>query len=216
VSATAIKERPILMSAPMVRAILEGRKTQTRRAMKPQPEHNRNRKLQWSWKNRKWRDGYTPHDTCPHCSSWHDENPYGKPGDRLWVRETWFEYQRPHRAGYAANQKIGRGGRKRSSIYMPRWASRITLEITEVRVERIQDISEEGAIAEGTCIVEPDEASSHMNFYFPTVAKDKIRCGSGTLGNARECFEHAVRNLGHMDWDANPWVWVVSFRRVES
>lgn len=124
-----MKERPILFSGEMVRAILDGRKTQTRRIVKPQFEEKPSDNLMW------------------HC-------PYGKPGDRLWVRETFKEHQgRSDFAYYRADSSAYDFTKKekhqfednegisfwRPSIHMPRWASRITLEITNVRVERMQD-----------------------------------------------------------------------------
>lgn len=152
-----IKERPILFSAPMVRAILEGRKTVTRRVCKPQPSAN-------------------AHTTCasgtPMGAWWETGKdiircPYGKPGDRLWVRETWaadaqvdavapgdLSQSEPiHYAADGAARQTGcamiKPGKGRPSIHMPRWVSRILLEITAMRVERLQDISEEQAVAEG-------------------------------------------------------------------
>lgn len=140
-----MKERPILFSGEMVRAILEGRKTQTRRVIKPQPDSARNSVFVKS--------GFeTKHGYEIKC-------PYGQPGDRLWVRETWGLWDTdpkdgPERAKifYRAtdeNRRDLRYQRWRPSIHMPRWASRINLEITNIRIERVQDITEEDAKAEG-------------------------------------------------------------------
>jgi len=185
-----MKERPILMSAPMVRAILAGTKTQTRRVAKGEA-------LRWLV-----RDGFTPgfvadpgNRLCP----------YGQPGDRLWVREShwWFKDEHDPVTGYfpppltiedveyrADGEKPGRAWRP--SIHMPRWASRITLEVTSVRVERLQDISEADAISEGipTSDVSPPDACRF----------------------AYRLLWESINGPG--SWDANPFVWVVSFRRI--
>ena len=136
------KERPILCSAPDVMAILDGRKTQTRRIMKPQP-------------NRTWPDEVTPHwsvggnRTLPGASN-PLRCPYGVPGDRLWVREAWRLPDGAPKGWVDYRADDTRDGFKwKPSIHMPRWASRITLEVTDVRVERLQDISEADAMAEG-------------------------------------------------------------------
>lgn len=189
----SVKERPILFSGPMVQAILSGRKTQTRRVIKG--------KGTWSveeaddFSNRKWPGFQDEYGT------WTDmECPYGYPTDRLWVRET-------HYVESAGNQdEVGRFVVYRStdkdapvskwtpSIHMPRWASRITLEIKAVRVERLQDISEEDAKAEGV--------------------KESI-----VLPGDRGSFVPAFGNLwceinGVHSWASNPWVWVISFKRI--
>ena len=162
-----MKERPILFSGPMVRAILDGRKTMTRRIVKQQADNG----------------GYCQ-SLDPDKGVWLVHNggsircPYGQPGDRLWVRETWSAWtggmtscgeERAPQIEYKATSQSE--GPWRPSIFMPRWASRILLEITDVRVERLNDISEEDAIAEGFDLklcenvlnaaageVEPDEA----------------------------------------------------------
>ena len=165
----------------MVRAILDGRKTVTRRIVKA-------RDLEWMDVHQ----GLREPDNAERC-------PYGQPGgDRLWVRETWaaphaYDHLPPRlipqdaRIHYAATEDRG-GLLWRPSIHMPRWASRITLEITGVRVERLQDISEADAISEGTP--------------FP--------CG-GWVGGYQKLWESIP---GPGSWDLNPWVWVVEFKRV--
>lgn len=195
-------ERPILFSGPMVRAILEGRKSVTRRAMKPQPVLNE--RGFWNWKAHGWQGD------CGPMRSALEDCPYGAPGDRLWVREAWQadppddgtwaytqwagcatstidEIPRRFRAPKHCLYRASWDGfelRWRPSIHMPRWASRLLLEVTEVRVQRLQDISEEDARAEGV--------ESRAAF-----------CGLwDTLNGAGE-------------WRANPWVWAMSFRRVE-
>ena len=139
-----MKERPILFSAPMVRAILDGRKTMTRRVVKTQS-------VKYDVING------VP---CPRpipC-------PYGKPGDRLWVRETWAYRMDYSRIYYRADENLASivnrlNDRWVPSIFMPRAASRITLEITGVRVERLQNITEEDALSEGI--------TPHPSIYFP-------------------------------------------------
>lgn len=192
-----MKERPILFSGPMVRAILEGRKTQTRRAVKGQ------RDMEF--------DPADPH-FGPYWLSYATEAegedakvrcPYGKPGDRLWVRETWavqHEYDAfaPSEIGssarwhYAATEDLG-GLRKRPSIFLPRRGSRITLEITDVRVERLQQISDADALAEGCSTVDMRSGDSLASVY------------------AR--LWQSIN--GPESWVTNPRVWVVEFRRVE-
>lgn len=231
-----MKERPILMSAPMVHAILAGTKTQTRRAVKPQfvadampvempatdpaggwvvPGHS------GTW----WCEAAANPDDARRC-------PYGQPGDRLWVRETWYcddyrvqrgPYLKPAEMDidearsdgtliylassgdrpYEAEQPVWH-----PSIHMPRWASRITLEVTGVRVERLQDINREDAIAEG---VRPLSGSNGPNYW--TVATD---FGSVNAPTAQHCYE-LLWNLinGPGSWEANPWVWVVAFERIK-
>ena len=129
-------DRPVLFSAPMVRALIEGKKTQTRR-------------LAWS-KN----------ETCPIPTIWQKV----KPGDRLWVRETWAECNGPPRSAvYRANLQNAHEWRWTPSIHMPRWASRITLVVTEARVERLQEISHDDAVAEGMGIF-PQSMSAEKRF----------------------------------------------------
>lgn len=221
-------DRPILFSAPMVRALLEGHKTQTRRIVRPQPYFDPMRE-HWQW------DGAHGH------ASWSGDRPqaaallglrehcpYGRPGDRLWVRETWglhaygdeTEWLRgpvadagvlqswcpAYRADWDAHPE---GCYWRSPVTMPRWASRITLEVTGVRVERLQDISEEDARAEG---VEPFDTGWHD--YTPE------RPGEPTgacFAEARDSFASLWCSIhGPDSWAANPWVWVIEFRRLEA
>lgn len=197
-----MKERPIIFSGEMVRAILEGRKTQTRRVIKPQPSGD---------------VGAWPYDD-------HRENwlvcPYGSQECRLWVRETW----RPFVLGSRFNQEVDieyrADGQKilhhpisseklekweggfsdcswKPSIHMPRWASRITLEITDVRVERVQDITDADAVAEG---IDPEE-DKYDGHQVPKV-------------NFSFLWDSINEKRG-FGWDANPWVWVVEFKKVK-
>jgi len=219
---TTSKERPILFSAPMVRAILDGHKRQTRRIVKPQPaarpfQIEGERSGDWFTGNRSYPDRGPMMDGRWRC-------PYGVPGDRLWVRETWGVGTRPDpnlgwRDGleYKADEDfIGekdilplypveadlsdiRAG-WHPSIHMFRWASRITFEITAVRVERVKDISEEDADAEG--------ADTPAVAQIIQVAWSK-----------RDAFAKLWNTIHSADgpngWAANPWVWVIEFRRME-
>ncbi len=230
-----MKERPVLFSSSMVLALLAGTKSQTRRVLKPQSE---TRPIGWGS-----HDVVGPRLPCPH----------GRPGDRLWVRETWgyrgsgrsnlkpkikdvtIEYRADAtRAEFVREADDDSGIPKqnvpakfagvrrasecnsdaefdlsceygewmtrwwkswRPSIFMPRWASRITLEVTEVRVERLQDISEADAIAEG--VLPTGNASKWI---------DDPRL-------AYRALWESINGAG--SWDMNPWVWVVGFKRVK-
>lgn len=198
-----MKERPILFSGPMVRALLEGRKTVTRRVV---------------------RDAKPLAPDVTDFGYWvandaavHEEGvrflrcPYGQPGDRLWVKETVRWAAAMGRAFYAADKApsvIDNWPWQRRvlpSIHLPRGASRITLEVTNVRVERLHDITEEDIEAEGVEL-SPDGVSAYY--------EEPNGCG-GQLPTAREAFEHlwSVIN-GAASWKANPWVWRVAFRRI--
>ena len=193
-----MKERPILFSAPMVRAILAGTKTQTRRALAPD--------LFMSSGGAVVRMASAGPATTgireAHCPYWRE------PGDRLYVKETghWKTGDVFYRAGtehYSAEMAnaaalVALGGdrmRWQPAIHMPRWASRITLEVTGVRVERLQDISEADAIAEGCTAKQAEQA--------PAVDQSRQ--------DYRDLWE-SINGPG--SWDANPWCWVIEFRRV--
>lgn len=226
---TVIKERPILFSAPMVRAILEGRKTVTRREVKKQAGLDC------------LAAGFEPAFLALPGNS--DLCPYGQPGERLWVRETWgvishdfdedgnmvdWKPDRPASAiremhfgrGYYSGHVIYRadgeatwagdddgGGDDRSawkpSIHMPRIASRILLEITDVRVERLQDITYEEAVAEG---VHRDSACRMW-----TATDEGGACHKYPVPAFRDLWT-GINGLEA--WAANPWVWVVEFKRL--
>lgn len=195
------KERGILFNGEMVRGILGDRKTHTRRPMKYIPD------LGWP---EDWCDNVRLAECILHVNV-ASYSPFGAPGDRLWVRETWAikgcgrrvplddetwaEGWPIDRLQYVAtdeapNDGVDGGGywwNKRPSIHMPRWASRITLEVQRVWVERVQDISEEDMIAEGF---------------------DRDIDGMKTVWDAI----YAAKGLG---WEANPWVWCCEFKRVE-
>ena len=186
-----MKERPILFNGEMVRAVLAGQKTQTRRI----PSKTQQGSL-----------------FCP----------YGHPGDRLWVKETFYKYYPSEtwpepKALYKADgitlcDKDSEGKKQRwtPSIHMPRILSRITLEITDVRVERVQDISEADAWAEGIEVLDGQFADADI---CATAKKYGLM-----FENANCIYAHlwdtlyAARGLG---WDVNPWVWVITFKRAE-
>ncbi len=214
-----MRERPILFSGPMVRAILEGRKFQTRRAVKPRgggrlgvrPDATA-RELRAG----EWCFGVD----CPRGWSSLGSGfacPYGKPGDTLWVREAWLERLDHVRGAVDLNAiRYTADGeppephrwRKRSPIHMPRWASRITLEVTGVRVERLHSITEKDARAEG---VENDMLSGRYgwkNYGDTETAGDSC----DYFVDARDSFRSLWESINGADsWAANPWVWVVSF-----
>lgn len=178
----------------MVRAILEGRKTMTRRVVKFKPIGY----LGWV------RNVFTHLFKLADAPLKEMKCPYGVPGDRLWVRETFLDdgetKDRPQWIYRADNENYPRheGQNWKPSIFMPRAASRILLEVTDVRVERLQDITEEDARAEG---VEPDvDAGYWKGYIFP-----------GVYDSAKKSFAslwQSINGLG--SWDQNPWVWVVS------
>lgn len=200
-----MKERPILMSAPMVRALLAGMKTQTRRVVKPQPP-------------RDCESVYAPFAKDPNnwqgvCADdligWYGRCPYGVPGDRLWARETWTGADDPahkHAVHYRADGE--RACRWRPSIFMPRWASRLMLEVVNVRVERVQEINEPDAIAEGVQFVK-EHSPDHRRYAAPA--------GQETWSTAHDAFAwvwHRLNAKRGYGWDKNPWVWCLTFKRV--
>ena len=227
---TEPKERPILFSGPMVRAILGDMKTQTRREVNPQPTCER---LRYGCVGGQGFGFISDTDTVAGGDSKVFKCPHGEIGDRLWVRENGWE--RPERTPkmmregadtweafyYDADgltdcdsEDFKRWGfKRRPSIHMPRWASRITLEITGVRVERLNEISEEDAIAEGIESFEfnvPPEPPGQtvirygMLKYFPQ-----------TEETAAKAFSLLWASINGPDsWAANPWVWVIEFKRV--
>lgn len=190
------RERPILFQGAMVRALLSGAKTQTRRVMKPDGQYRL--------------DLVCPADGGP------SRCPYGQPGDRLWVREShwWFPDECDPETGYtppiltaedveyrADGEKPGRVWRP--SIHMHRWASRITLEVAGVRVERLQDISEADAQAEGI--------GEFIGGWACLTDDAPQQAGNTPKKGYRHLWE---RINGPGSWDVNPWVWVVEFRRI--
>jgi hypothetical protein len=204
-----MKERPIIFSGPMVRAILEGRKTQTRRVVTD--KHLRRLGLE--------RHGEFIHTT--EGQQWDGTfegefwNPFGPPGDRLWVRETWAHRRwmlgdaspNPTTIYRADGDDLNGCSYWRSPIHMPRWASRITLEIVSVRVERLRDISESDAKAEGAGPYRCPMAESLVNAVGGGMNPIPYTSGFANLWNSIN---------GPESWAANPWVWVIEFRRVET
>jgi hypothetical protein len=194
-----VRERPVLFSAPMIRALLDGRKTQTRRIVKPQPVYGSIEHLGtgWYWQPGKarWSNPASDADCAagmiPRC-------PHGVPGDRLWVKETFG----PCAGGIVYRAEGGAacpdGGRWKPSIFMPRWASRITLELTGVRVERLQAITEEDARAEG---VEP-----------APFCKAGRRSELGHVEAFEDLWDSI--NVDRAPWSSNPFVWVIEFKRL--
>ena len=189
-----MRERPIIMGADSVRAILDGRKTQTRRVIKPQPKFIGAPNVPFKT------DDANPKGII-NC-------PYGKVGDRLWVRETVF-FETFHQQSdeelkrYGFNPNIGVWVYRAdnhdyptitanwtSPMFMPREASRITLQITDIRVERVQDITEEDAIAEG---VESFNTVASYSYLWDSL-------------NAKRGYP----------WENNPWVWVISFKQIHN
>ncbi|MBU5667242.1 hypothetical protein KQJ14_17800, partial [Enterobacteriaceae bacterium S32_ASV_15] len=194
--------------------ILGGRKTQTRRIVKPQPELTKN--SGFSWNGALYGAGSDDRETNRNFA--HIKCPHGKPGDRIWVRETWAEAGagapdlKLYRANYPAhvpthyeNVPPAEDVRWTPSIHMPRWASRILLEITDVRVERLNDISEEDARAEG--IID----GGCLNCGEPEP------CGcANPEPDATDAFAYLWQSIyGQENWNANPWVWVIEFNRIE-
>jgi len=217
---TAVKERPILFSGEMVRAILDGRKTQTRRMVKPQPV-----KFPPEIHCAKWLDydGFNKPGFYAYAEGaekakgfWRDNCPYGQPGDRLWVRESFWVVEREGQGvgvpfllyedemGMEPNESApyreawGLKFGHKPSIHMPRWASRITLEITGVRVERLQGISEADCIAEGC-------SGGHDSIH-----------GYQFSAQPKEHFWKLWESInGQGSWEANPYVWVIQFERIK-
>lgn len=212
-------ERPILFSAPMVRAILNGTKTQTRRVVKADFMHDPQGSTDAKWYFRGKRSAcWDSYETLPELVARH--SPYGKQGDRLWVRETWAygthalsssNHEKEGPWVYASDNPDANGrlcDRWRPSIHMFRAASRITLEITGVRVERLQDISEADAIAEGIERAEDFFGCPCWKCYgedADAVAPDDPVGSYQSLWNSIN---------GDDAWAANPWVWVVEFKAV--
>lgn len=211
-----VEEHPILFSTEMVRAILDGRKTQTRRVIKPQP-------LEWATRFEKapFRDSafiigkegdWLQMTEDAYSIRRLGKCPYGITGDLLYVRETWKMIGRPYipqNVVYRADDTANHPGAKwKPSIHMPKKFARIWLEVKAVRVERLQDITEEDARDEGA--VFDDEPCDH-----PRHGCKEIGCaGTGyRLGFANLWHKtYAKRGYG---WDTNPWVWVIEFERIE-
>lgn len=199
-------ERPILFSGPMVRAILDGRKTMTRRVVKPQPESK-----PFQVYGEKTGDWFTSNPDYPKhgaMMSGRWKSKYGQPGDRLWVKEAigCFDGEIPdsYEGRYAADGKVVFHGWQWKRAYLPgmfipRWAARITLEIVGVRVERLQDIGMDDPHKEGIDRWENYEGGKHIS-----------------VEQARGRF-HALWdsiNGKTYPWESNPWVWVIEFTKI--
>lgn len=247
-----MRERPILFSAPMVRAILEGRKTQTRRVVK----HPRGGTFDI--------ENGRPVAECTDGETRSIDCPYGQPGDRLWVRETFaietsvegrsqplphadgrpvkyapeddgegFEpaWRQPHyratdaapgltceRVGCAQCRDSDMGPHWQPSIHMPRWASRITLEVTGVRVERLQSISDQDIVAEGVTVpVDAESGNALVDVSTKDgpgsfLSRDQIRSPTAIVRAHWAALWCSIN--GRKSWAANPWVWVVEFKRL--
>jgi len=253
-----MRERPILFAAPMIRAILAGAKTQTRRLLSPQPQlaimdaatsrsfHAamdvglipKDEPAVWRWRG----TFCTPWPRC--ADRW---SPFGVPGDRLWVRETFaliwpgeyepddireneVEYRADHPGkrypgewpDCPASETDSSCPKWRPSLHMPRWASRLTLEITDVRVERLQDISEADARAEGIPLDVWDAALIAPNYltdgeFFQNWREEEPHFAKSdriAVESYRALWDSL--NAKRAPWSSNPWVWVLSFKRVES
>lgn len=207
-----MKERPILFSGPMVRAILEGKKTQTRRIVKPQPNVDKLRhrwgmtleKGELSWGRAPWRK-LDPHN---HFVEGTSKCRYGRTGDRMWVRETW--HCESAIGGFVRYKASGDDlhdlKRWKPSIHMPRWASRITLEITTIRVERLNEISEFDAASEGLDHALIESGTCGWND-LPTLD----RTSPYKVKWAFKALWESINGPG--SWKKNPWVWVIDFKR---
>lgn len=190
--------KPILFNTEMVRAILDGRKTVTRRVIKPQPEL---KGLLWTLGDAKWSDGVE--SFCPMIGhSLYNRMPY-KPDNVLWVRETW---QPEVEHGWLYNYKVDNDGlccgKWRPSIHMPREAARLFLRVTDVRLERLQEATLYGFLDEGVSLRpeafnDPDNAYLQARHQFSDIWDSTIK----------------KTNLPLHGWNVNPWVWVIKFER---
>ena len=206
-----MKEHPILFSAEMVKAILEGRKTQTRRIIKPQPELKTYPHLDNVYSEEEQKFITRPNvnlfwkGTQTHIDEFNQRCPYGKVGDQLWVRET-FGKDFFGTVFYKADDlfvPVGAKAKWRPSIFMPRKASRIQLEIVNIRVERLDNISEEDAKAEG---IEEDNGK-YLDY---SNVKSKHYCLSA-FSSYEELW---IKINGKESWEKNPWVWIIEFKRI--
>ena len=209
-----MKARPILFNGEMVRAILNGRKTQTRRMVKF-PINADPRYVTLTRMQDGFADGVRPVFGAPDEPNWFSaKSQFGTIGDRLWVRETWMQdhsSEQQHALHKASWGNTPEGQRWTPSIHMPRWASRITLEITGVRVERVQEITEEDAKVEGV------ESVMFQNEQFWKAYGSNPIPGGGELTATRlaaQSFRTLWQSI-YANWDANPWVWVHEFRRIK-
>lgn len=252
-----MNERPILFSAPMIRALLAGRKSQTRRLVKPQPEGER------GLIRMRGMGGFAASHVVAAVAAGGGFNPYGVPGDRLWVKETWAtctaKALRGHihyradgavgrrvqtnggdswwsRSGYTLGPEadrsavgvwVGPPAKWKPSIFMMRKHSRLTLEVTGVRVERLQAITEEDAKAEGVELPETEREEPDFSIC-PTCGGtglftdfNPVTYGARPDTDCTRCDTAAKRYRllwesinGPDSWALNPWVWVIEFKAV--
>ena len=214
-----MKERGMIFNAEMVRALLSGRKTQTRRIIKPQPEATLSGSLSGKWLSRPLNGLLLPkiEDIAIHC-------PFGSVGDRIWVREAFRVHSRAtdvatlvykasernswteqtHRVPVSVCNKPATPEKWTPSLHMPRWASRILLEITDVRVERLNAINEHDAQAEGVAKLR----GGFWKHYQPGWTQHQL--------SARGSFVTLWKSIyGDESWNTNPWVWVIKFKLIE-
>lgn len=215
---TKITERGMIFNAEMVRALLDGRKTQTRRPIKWKQTRfteigEREDGSKWPWSE----------DAEHTCDFWHP-CPFGAVGDRIWVREAFRVHSRAtdvatlvykasernswteqtHRVPVAVCNKPATPEKWTPSLHMPRWASRILLEITDVRVERLNAINEHDAQAEGVAKLR----EGFWKHYQPVWTQHQL--------SARGSFVTLWKSIyGDESWNSNPWVWVIKFKRIE-
>lgn len=239
-NAPEIREKPIIFSGPMIRAILDGKKTQTRRVVKPQPEERRADPYNvyyWQWGEQQ----------IQASSQWQYHCPYGKPGDRLWVREGfrtkaygaideielqylasvdpawdkapgWTEHTEYYRHPALRTLHWVR----RSPIFMPRWACRLVLEVASIRVERLQAITEDDARAEGIAreLVHPggfDPDNFHPPGAYGYVSGLHPFPEGRIYPTAKEAFAEGWDSINAKrgySRESNPWVWAITFKRM--
>lgn len=218
-----MKERPVLFNGDMVRAILDGRKTQTRRVMTPQPVLENvfmggANQQSWTHKGTATPAGWLMHNMCP----------FGQVGDRLWVRETFRLFDNYQECGCSDfpcncpshNSPIYRASNNdcedkwTPSIHMPRSACRLVLEITDVRVERLNSISEEDALAEG--IRRTDNNFGNGPAYCDYMLAN-LNDVAEWYNSPSDSFISLWQSIyGAESWQHSPWVWVIEFKRVEA
>ncbi|POW57008.1 hypothetical protein C3408_11915 [Candidatus Pantoea alvi] len=228
-----MRERGMIFNADMVRAVLNGSKTQTRRILTP----HQLKMIEAAAHAGECYPLESGHQHANSQSYYREWCPFGLPGDRLWVRETFatlepgsYEPVKPcdgyaQVVRYAASDRLAnsdrdvRGFNWRPSIHLPRWASRITLEITGVRVERLNSINEHDAIAEGLAEISKDGRA----YKYGIPDRDGYP-GTDDFGwpwhewerYPISAYSKLWRSIyGEESWQANPWVWVIEFKRVE-
>lgn len=226
------KERQVLFTAPMVRAILGGQKTVTRRVIKPQPTLETEEWVLDAGGTEKWLGSGPSPATGGTRQTWGWATcPHGKPGDQLWVREAWVADAQVNEVAprdlsqgepilYPADGAMRQTGcsliapgKTRPSIHMPRWVCRLLLEITDVRVERLQDGDGETAF-ESRYLAEGINQIHHGDGAFAYHALNKEPL-PGNWCHPEDAFKELWNSINGVGaWESNPWVWVVEFKRV--